>query len=155
MNKYNLIQAIIDNSISDDWATAKKEWQPSNFYVDDTQSSECECGKQNIKNVCVIYNKYNNKELEVGNCCITKFLDLPISSKIFENYKKIKKEENKSLNTDVIDWLFEKNIIRQNEVKFYYDTQRKRKLSEKQEKWRVDINKRFLKWLEDNKFQYK
>ena len=120
--KERFISVIVDNSISEDWSNAKLEWDHIGSY--DQPESNCICG-QCITEVCTIQNLQNGVELEVGNVCVKKFLDIDRKS----DFKLIKK--------NTIDWkllleLKREGVISEWEMYFYEDTRRKRTLSDKQ-----------------------
>lgn len=149
-NRYKLVEVITQQSIAEDWLEAKKEWYPFDFYCDHSGIKGCCCGKFPILNVCVIKHKVSDKTLIVGNCCITKFMDFPISNKIFTSGTKLRKDIAKSLNIDVIHHLKEINIINDYEYQFYLDRKNKRKLTDKQKTFKIKINQKFLNWLADH-----
>lgn len=146
-NRYKLVEVITQHSIADDWIQAKKEWVPFDFYCDNSGTLGCCCGKLPIINICVIKHLVSDDTLIVGNCCITKFMDLPISNKIFTSLTKLRKDISKSLNIDVIHYLKEINIINDYEYQFYLDRKNKRKLTDKQKAFKIKINQKFLNWI--------
>lgn len=148
---YKLFEAIVKESVADDWIKAKQEWKPYDFYCVETGNVSCCCGKFPIMNICVIKHESLDKKLIVGNCCITRFMDLPISNKIFTSSTKLKKDITKSLNIDVIHYLREINIINDYEYQFYLDRKSKRKLSDKQRMFKIKLNQKFLDWLVESK----
>ncbi|MDM1041691.1 MULTISPECIES: hypothetical protein [Empedobacter] len=147
---FKLFEAITRESNSDSWLDAKKEWFPFDFYCDDTGNIGCCCGKFPIRNICVIKHVDQPKTMVVGNFCITRFMDIPISNKIFTSASKLKKDLTKSLNIDVVHYLREINIINDYEYQFYLDRKSKRKLSVKQKAFKIKINQKFLAWISEN-----
>ncbi|WP_313303928.1 hypothetical protein [Empedobacter sp.] len=148
-NRYRLFDTIIQHSIGDDWIEAKKEWFPYDFYCDNSGEIGCCCGKFPIMNVCVIKHIILDNKLIVGNCCITRFMDIPISNKIFSSATKLRRDISKSLNIDVIHYLKEINIINDYEYQFYLDRKNKRKLTDKQKVFKININQKFLNWISE------
>lgn len=133
--KEKFIDTVVDHSVANDWNTAKTEWGHVGSY--DQPESNCICG-QCITEVCTIQNYQNGQELEVGNVCINKFLDIDRKS----DFKLIKK--------NTIDWkllleLKGEGVITEWEMYFYEDTRRKRKLTDKQ----LDIRDRVLQKAKD------
>lgn len=75
-NKYvkNLILTVIQNSVADNWDEAVLEWELFDCEEDETVSSYCICGKENIKYLHTIKNRYNGNLLfPIGSSCIRKF----------------------------------------------------------------------------------
>ena len=144
-NKFPLINGIIEKSVSKQWDTARLEWVLVNVYETD-EPDTCLCGHYPIKEICVLKNKRNNEIVEVGNCCVKKIWSFG-SDKILKSVKSIKKDITKSVNVECLGLAFKKNIINEKDYKFYLDIWRKRNLSEKQDKWKKDINTRILSIL--------
>jgi hypothetical protein len=164
---FKLTEEIIELSDATNWDFAKREWIfEFAYYSEELQT--CLCGHYPIKNICVIRNKFNSQQTEVGNCCINKFLGIDDGNKIFTSIKKLKEDDTKSMSADVIDYIYNKNGISEFEYKFYRDIHRKRNLSLKQLEIKQRINIKFLaftsyetnshfnkikivlKWAEDN-----
>ncbi|PTR07189.1 hypothetical protein C8R32_108147 [Nitrosospira sp. Nsp5] len=142
MSEYRLTKEIIELSQSDIWDVAKLEWRLSEIYeVDDPET--CLCGHFPIIEICILKNKINHQLAIVGNCCVKKFIGLP-SDQIFQAVKRVRKDNEKSLNAEAIQHAYEKSWINEWEYKFTIDTMRKRNLSEKQLVTRVKINEKML-----------
>lgn len=140
---YKLTEEIIALSDSQAWNFAKLEWDFNfAYYSEDLQT--CLCGHYPIRNICVIRNKKNSNQTEVGNCCINKFLGIEDGNKIFTSIKKLKDDNSKSISAEVIDYIYNKNGISDFEYKFYVDIHRKRNLTPKQLEIKVRINDKFL-----------
>lgn len=77
-----------------------------------------------------MYSKNHNLAI-VGNCCVKKFIRLP-SDKIFQAIKRVRKDNEKSLNAEAIEHAHKKQWINDWEKDFYIDIMRKRNLSSKQ-----------------------
>ena len=70
----NLIMTVINHSESSCWEDAVTEWEIYDCEEDDSCSSECICGKENIKYLYTIRNKLNDEKLyPIGSSCIRKF----------------------------------------------------------------------------------
>lgn len=70
----NLILKIIENSKSNTWEGAVHEWSISDWDEDPEVQETCICGKENIRYLYSIENKYTKKILEpIGSQCIKKF----------------------------------------------------------------------------------
>lgn len=75
MNEYNqLFQIVLAKSDSKKWEQAVDEWTVIDCVEDDKCSGSCICGKENLKYLYTIRNKYNGNELfPIGSSCIRKF----------------------------------------------------------------------------------
>jgi hypothetical protein len=80
----------------------------------------------------------------VGNCCVKKFIGLP-SDLIFQAVKRVRADQDRSLNTEAIEHAFSKDWINDWERKFYVDIMRKRNLSTKQAHIKRDINLKMMR----------
>ena len=145
MSEYNLTSGIIKLSESNRWDKAKLEWVLDEVYESD-EPDRCLCGHFPIIEICIISNRLNSNSAIVGNCCVKKFIGLP-SDRIFSSVKNVRKDIEKSLNSETIQHAFDKNWINDWEYNFYIDTMRKRKLSEKQFSIRIKINGKILNKL--------
>lgn len=142
MSEYKLTKEIIQRSQSDIWDIAKLEWRLSEIYEAD-EPETCLCGHFPIIEICILKNKLNHQSAVVGNCCVKKFIGLP-SDKIFQAVKRVRKDNEKSLNAEAILHAYEKGWINAWEYNFSIDTMRKRKLSGKQLITRTKINEKML-----------
>jgi hypothetical protein len=140
---YLLIQRIVDLSESTSWESAKQEWAVEYIYWCE-EPEECLCGHFPINNICIIRNSKNGKTVQIGSCCVKKFLPFEKEDRIFQSIKKLKNDISKSMNLDALDYLLEKKRISQQSYKFYHDIYRKRKLSPKQKDYKESINRSFL-----------
>ncbi|WBX72941.1 hypothetical protein PG913_08505 [Tenacibaculum pacificus] len=138
-----MTEEIIKLSNSDIWSSAKLEWNFEYAYYSE-ELQRCLCGHYPIKNVCVIKNSDNKNETEVGNCCVNKFLGIEDGNKIFTSIKKLKIDKSKSMSPEVLEYLRKKNVLTEFDYKFYSDTIRKRKLSDKQLAIRERINQKLI-----------
>lgn len=142
MGEFKLIQEIVSLSVADTWEFAKSEWELSEIYFSD-EPETCLCGHYPIIELCEIRNKENREIAIVGNCCVSKFIGLP-SEKIFQAVKRVRKDSEKSLNSEAIELAYSKDWINDWEYEFYIDTFRKRRLTEKQTLKRKQINEKIL-----------
>lgn len=142
MSEFKLASAIVKLSRSKTWDEAKLEWQLVSVYEDEDLST-CLCGHFPIKEICTISNKYTKRNVDVGNCCVKKFLGLR-SDLIFQALKRVRKDFDKSLNAEAIDHAYKHDWINDWEKDFYFDTMRKRSLSERQAHFRRQINQKVL-----------
>lgn len=101
---------------------------------------------QNTKNTSKSERELAENEVEVGNCCVKKFFDLP-SDKIFTALKRIETDPSASANTETLDYALEKGWINQQTYDFYFDTKGKRQSAEHNKNViaaRQRVNKRLI-----------
>lgn len=143
MSDYKLTTELLKLSNSKDWDIAKLEWDSIN--IEKVKESEtCLCGHYPISEVCILENKNTKYTIRVGNCCVKKFNDKP--DKIFKAIKRIKEDISKSVNSETLDFCLQKKYISKKDSYFYMSILRKRKLSDKQLKWKQDTNKKIIKY---------
>ena len=142
-NFAKLKQEILAHSVSEDWDSARHEWDVTYSYAADNET--CICGKQHIVQVNVLENKFYGTELKVGSTCVNKFKQIDIAF-VHLNLNKIRRNINARVNERTMAHLLKRNVINQVEYKFYVDVWRKRKLTHKQEWWIREINKKCLHW---------
>ncbi|MDV6315928.1 hypothetical protein [Idiomarina sp. HP20-50] len=140
MSEYKLTQEIISLSLSSNWDAAKLEWKLHEIYEAD-EPETCLCGHFPIIEICVLSNTHNFNQAVVGNCCVKKFIGLP-SDKIFQAIKRVRKDNEKSLNAEAIGHAYQKGWINDWEKTFYLDVMRKRKLSTNQLAKKIQINEK-------------
>ena len=138
MSKYKLTEEIISLSNSDNWDLAKLEWKLDEIYEAEDPDT-CLCGHFPIVEICVLVNKLNGHSTIVGNSCVKKFLGLS-SDKIFQAIKRVRKDNTKALNSESIQYAFDRQWLNEWEKNFYIDIMRKRKLTDNQLKKKIQIN---------------
>lgn len=143
VSEFKLIEEIIKLSSSNIWDTAKLEWKLDEIYEAD-EPRRCLCGHFPIIETCILKNKVNSNPATVGNCCVKKFIGLP-SDKIFQAIKRVRKDSEKSLNVEAIDYAFNKHWINTWEKIFYLDVMRKRKLTVNQLQKKIQINEKLAR----------
>jgi len=143
MSEQQLTVEIIVRSYSKVWNIAKTEWLLEEIYEAD-EPDTCLCGHFPIREICVLRNKINKNNAIVGNCCVKKFIGLP-SDKIFQAVKRVRKDTEKSLNTEAFQYALEHHWISEWEKDFYFDIMKKRNLSPKQAAKKNEINEKFLR----------
>ncbi|MFI8751900.1 hypothetical protein ACIGG6_18105 [Vreelandella lionensis] len=142
MSEFRLTKEIIERSVSSVWDEAKLEWELSEVYEAD-EPETCLCGHSPIIECCVLSNKLNQNSTTVGNCCVKKFIGLP-SDKIFQAVKRVRKDQEKSLNVEAIDHAYRSGWINEWEKDFYFSNMRKRVLTPKQRAKKLQINHKML-----------
>ena len=140
-------KAILALSNSKVWLEAKPEWELHNVYTDLTERA-CECGHQPIRQICVIKNRENANEAEVGNVCVHNFMKLA-SRRIFGVLKRVGAEVTKSLNPAALDLFLRRGVITDAEHDDYILYWRKRtNMTDAQRNQKLAINKRVLDYVE-------
>ena len=143
MSEYKLSKEIINLSDSSIWDAAKLEWKLDEIYEAE-EPERCLCGHFPIIEICILKNIHNSNIATVGNCCVKKFIGLP-SDKIFQAIKRVRKDNEKSLNAEAIDHAHKKQWINDWEKDFYINIMRKRKLTMKQLQKKIQINEKLAK----------
>lgn len=148
MGQKELIHAVVEASRADIWDLAKLEWDLIDIQLNDYSDGVeyCLCGHE-IVELCFIKNRFTGRELMVGNVCVKKFLGIR-SDKIFSAVKKIKKDITASVNPETLEYALQHNWISSDDFGFYVGIIRKRRLSTKQQKWKLDVNKRIIRAVE-------
>ena len=141
MSGYKLAEEIIGRSTANNWDAARLEWVLYELYEAE-EPDTCLCGHFPIIEICILQNKTNGNYATVGNCCVKKFIELS-SDKIFQAVKRVRKDNERSLNAEAIQHSYDKGWINDWEWDFYLDTMRKRNLSPKQRTKRIQINDKF------------
>jgi hypothetical protein len=139
--------AILALSNSKVWLEAKPEWELHSVY-DDGSDRACECGHQPIHQICVIKNRENSNEAEVGNVCVHNFMQLA-SRRIFAVLKRLRAEITKSLNPAALELFERRGVITNSEVNEYLEYWRKRtNMTDEQRGQKIDMNQRILAYVE-------
>ena len=137
---WRLFSEVVKVSNANVWADARVEWEMKKSYL--REGSECLCGKYPITKICILVNKINKNEIEVGRCCVKKFkMDLHTE---YDVLQRVKRDESKSLNAAILEVAKKREVVNEWEYEFYEDTLRKRKMTEKQLEKRKQINKKVI-----------
>jgi len=138
--------AILALSNSKVWLEAKTEWELHGVY-NDPANRACECGHQPIIQICVIRNKDNRNEAEVGNVCVHNFMQLA-SRRIFAVLRRVEAEATKSLNPAALDLFARRGVLSWSEHDDYKEYWRKRtNLTPEQRAQKAEINGRVLAFV--------
>ncbi|MCU8007633.1 hypothetical protein ACRN98_06200 [Shewanella oncorhynchi] len=148
MSQYKLTEEILKSSNAAIWDLAKLEWSLYQIYEAE-EPETCLCGHFPIIEVCTLQNKLNGQFATVGNCCVKKFIGLP-SDLIFQAVKRVRKDNQKSLNAEAIRHAYEKSWINGWEYNFSIDTMRMRSLTSKQLQTRIKVNEKMLANMKKN-----
>lgn len=142
-NFQKFVAAILKLSDAEEWLEAKPEWELHAVYNDPSERS-CECGHQPINQICIIKNRDNGNEAEVGNVCIHNFMQLA-SRRIFAVLRRVRTELTKSLNPASLDLFVRRGAITQAEADDYKEYWRRRtNMTDEQRAQKHEINQRVL-----------
>lgn len=142
-NFERLKEHILALSVSQAFLTAKGEWHLVAIEISD-EFDNCPCG-QEIKEHCYIRNRLNGNETYVGNVCIKNFLGIDTGN-LFDGLKRIAKDIDANPNGDLIEHAYRMGYLHdEKEYMFLQSIKRKRKLTDKQLRWKRFINKRIVK----------
>ena len=139
--------AILALSNAKEWLEAKPEWELHIVYFDGSDRS-CECGHQPIHQICMIRNRKNHNEAEVGNVCVHNFMQLA-SKRIFAVLRRVGAEITKSLNPAALDLFSARGVISASELDDYKSYWRKRtNMTDAERRQKLDINQRVLEFVD-------
>jgi hypothetical protein len=139
-----LLRAIVQLSLVNDWSRAKLEWRLSGLYFQCDPPGTCLCGHYPIHNHCVLVNRFNRQEVTVGSCCAQRFLGID-GEPLFRSLKRLIKNPRAALSKDLIRLAYHQGILTDWEINFYLDSLRYRWLSPKQQYKRQQINLKVLR----------
>lgn len=138
--------AILRLSLATKWLDAKPEWELHSVYDDPSPDRACKCGHMPIRQICVIRNRDNQNEAEVGNVCVHNFMQLA-SRRIFSVLKRVRAEVSKSLNPASLDLFRRRGAISAGEEQDYLSYWRKRSnMTDEQRTQKLHINERVLNY---------
>jgi hypothetical protein len=142
-------EEILKNSSSQIFSHACAEWSVlSCTTLDEDDDPEfCICSHE-IKQLFTIQNKLTDKILTVGCDCARHIPDIE-KSEIYEaaliNLRDLRNKKNKKINSSLILILRDNSILPDKQIEFLEDMKRKRKISEKQEKYYNDLINKLVK----------
>ena len=146
MTKFEHLQAgILQFSQAAEWEAARLEWTLHQVYFN-PMTQTCLCTHSPIMEVCVLENPLTRHRVEVGNCCVKRFLELP-SGLIFDALKRVRQQDTNALNEEAVRFFHQKGYLTDWDKAFYLDTLRKRKLSARQQTVRQRINQKVMRQL--------
>lgn len=149
VSNFEILQReIIARSDANSWEPAKAEWALACVYWQAT-GGQCLCTHKPIKEICVLRNSKSEQEAIVGNCCVKRFLENISSEIIFAAVRRVNLDGAKALNREVIKFARNLDWISAWDHKFYVNTWRKRKMTERQGNQRIRINNLILRRMRD------
>ncbi len=111
----HLIEKVMECSNANIWDDAIMEWDIVDCEEDESLNAECVCGKENLKYLYTVVNRYNRNMLyPIGSSCIRKFgredLDeiINIQEDFFKLYRAIRNRAFISLTSD----FFSRKLLR-------------------------------------------
>lgn len=158
MNSYyeNMIQRVIDCSVSDNWENARLEWSVERVEEDENLDTKCVCGHDGLRYLYTIRNRLNgNKIYPIGSECVKKFCSDKMSETVdaLEDIMRASSVElayNPSrLTMRMIVFLSDKGVLNDWECSFMLSVKRKRALTVKQNLCFNKIIKRIENWISD------
>lgn len=151
----NLIKTVINNSESDNWKDAVKEWDIVDVEEDLDCAGQCTCGKEGLRYLFTIKNRINNNIIyPIGSSCISKFgvdklkNEAKLKEDLFKLLHAVENNEYITISSDLfsrklLEYLYNigafvpnyyNDFEPKNDYKFLLDMFNKRKRSEQQEK---------------------
>ena len=150
-NFQQLKKHILPLSNATAWEVAVKEWSLVGIHEADERETCC-CGHFPIIEICSIHNRITGHATEVGNICVKRFLGLR-SDLIFSAIKRIRKDQDKSLNADALAFFHERRVLNDWEYNFCQNTMNLRRFTLAQLSKRRDINDKILAVIKNRGFQ--
>jgi hypothetical protein len=136
---WQLVRAILDRSVSQEWHQAKTEWELTKVYIKRDPPGICLCSHYPIVEHCVLTNRLNDNLATVGNCCVKRFIGLN-SEGIFVGLRRIAANVKAAPNNALIEHAHKVGWIDNWQRKFALDTCRKQWLSNAQWLKRLEVN---------------
>lgn len=138
---------MIARSRETQWDQAKLEWDLEDvFRVAEEQ--DCLCGHNPILQICTLRNQLTRHTAEVGNVCVERFLGMR-SKRIFSAIKRIRDDENRSLNKEAIEMFRRLRVISYQDAEEYLTFYRRRKnVSDDQRALRREVNCAVLNYVD-------
>jgi hypothetical protein len=122
---------------------AKKEWKLESI---SSGSGRCACGKNPIKQLCLLRNTLSGFSLIVGSTCVEKYLHIECKY-LFKDLEIAKK--NGFVSKEGLRFALDSFVINAWQFEFYNDLRKFGKLSEKQQIQLDKINRCILKLLKE------
>lgn len=150
----NFIMTVINYSENEDWEDAVTEWEIDDCEEDESCSSECICGKENIKYLYTIRNTINgNRLFPIGSSCIRKFNredmneEITLRESTFKLLHAVEENRYLSLSADlfsrkILRWLYEQGAFntRYNHYDGEEDYEFMLKMFNKRDKQAITVN---------------
>ena len=139
-NFNKLSEYIVQNSVADNWKDASNEWYLVS--IREEEGGSCVCG-QTITDHCMIKNRLNQNEVEVGNRCVNHFGgDLKtVCTSAHASLKRIRKDISAHATPALIDI----SNLPPKGAMMYLQNWRGRTLSYRQQSWIEDMNRQIIK----------
>ena len=134
----NLIEPIVNASVSDSWETAVLEWDICDCEEDESAETNCMCGHEGIRYLFYIRNRFNGTSFgPIGSECIKKFgrkdlaSEVDVQERMFRLFGAIMNHERIELDTTyfsrkLLQYLHEEGAIDSSNYAFLLDMFNKR-----------------------------
>jgi hypothetical protein len=130
---------MIERSREQEWNQAKLEWDLEDVFRV-SEERDCLCGHNPILQICTLRNQLTRQTAEVGNVCVERFLGMR-SKRIFSAIKRIRDDENRSLNKEAIGMFCKLKVISYPDAEEYLRFYRRRKnVTDNQRELRRGVN---------------
>lgn len=142
-HREQLQAAVIAASEANTWESARAEWLPGLMWEE--PKGRCSCGYNPILQHNEIRNTINGKRLVVGRVCIRQFFELPEVESLWSALDRLKADPTGSIPIVLVREASSAGWLNEREEEFLTSIYRKRKLSEKQLRWRKALADRILR----------
>jgi hypothetical protein len=137
---------MIARSREQAWDQAKLEWDLEDVFRV-AEERDCLCGHNPILQICTLRNQLTQQIAEVGNVCVERFLGMR-SKRIFSAIKRIRDDENRSLNKATIEMFCKLKVVSYQDADEYLVFYRRRKnITDEQRELRRDVNAAVLMYV--------
>ncbi len=138
-NECQLYTEVAKRSIATTWDEIIDEWDVITIEYCE-EPGACLCGHFPINELCTLRNHKTCQVIVVGNCCVKQFMGKSIPDEIFKAIKRIRKDNTKSINMGTLDYAKRNGLLaKEADYDFYANIMKKRKLTLRQETWKIDI----------------
>ncbi|UUL81895.1 hypothetical protein [Sphingomonas qomolangmaensis] len=138
---------MIARSSEQDWQQAKLEWDLEDVFRA-SEERDCLCGHNPIFQICTLRNQITQSTAEVGNVCVERFLGMR-SKRIFSAIKRVRDDENRSLNKEAIEMFRKLRIISHSDATEYLVFYRRRKnVTDDQRELKRQVNAAVLAYVD-------
>lgn len=134
---------LLNASVSDTWAEAQLEWVVTEYWEE--PGGSCDCGHTPITDHLEIRNRLTEQSLVVGNVCVKQFFDWDAYDKIFKGIKKLRKDPTVGTPEVLLSIPLVRQVLDEYKLSFLSDRRLKRKLTAKQEAFRIKCHSILLK----------
>lgn len=154
-----LIKAVLKNSSSEIWETAKEEWKFYKYFYNTTQKPVfCPCSAREINHIVVIKNIITGNLLEIDICCAETYFRINKVRKIKESIHRLCKNIDWGMYQEALDYLYDKRCINDNEYMDYEIARQRRESKHPHSNLirnvRHEINRMFINYTKYENKEY-